>query len=108
MIDQQEVKTLTANEFVKMFGWVRAEGLLHRLVRLGVCDAMKSTLINNMWTGSSFGFTYAELERLIKSHYLVYEHESLDRAIKYANSPYTAPEIAERLKQAIADVESCQ
>ena len=44
-----------------------------------------------------------ELKRLVESVYLVKEHHTLDRAIEYANSQYTAPEIKERLEQAIAD-----
>ena len=34
------------------------------------------------------------------------KHYTLERAKKYADSPYTAPEIKERLKQTIADYES--
>ena len=48
----------------------------------------------------------SELKRLVESVDLVKEHYTLDRAIEYANSPYTAPEIKERLEQAIADYES--
>ena len=47
-----------------------------------------------------------ELKRLVESVYLVKEHYTLDRAKIYAASPYTAPEIKERLEQAIADYES--
>ena len=47
-----------------------------------------------------------DLKRLVESIYLVKEHYTLERAKKYADSPYTAPEIKERLKQAIADYES--
>ena len=47
-----------------------------------------------------------ELKRLVESIYLVKEHYTLERAKKYADSPYTAPEIKERLEQAIADYES--
>lgn len=46
------------------------------------------------------------LKRLVDSIYLVKEHYTLERAKKYADSPYTAPEIKERLEQAIADYES--
>lgn len=48
----------------------------------------------------------SDLKRLIKSVYLVKEHYTLDRAKIYAASPYTAPEIKERLEQAIADYEA--
>ncbi len=52
--------------------------------------------------------TELELKRLVESHELVKEHGTIERAKEYANSPYTAPEVKERLKQAIADVEICQ
>lgn len=47
----------------------------------------------------------SELKRLVESVDLVKEHYTLDRAKIYAASPYTAPEIKERLEQAIADYE---
>lgn len=45
----------------------------------------------------------SDLKRLVESVELVKEHYTLDRAKSYAESPYTAPEIKERLEQAIAD-----
>lgn len=48
-----------------------------------------------------------DLKRLVESHELVKEHGSLERAKMYAESMYTAPEVVERMKQAVADVESC-
>ena len=51
---------------------------------------------------------FINLKRLVESHELVKEHGAIEHAKEYANSPYTAPEVKERLKQAIADVESCQ
>lgn len=45
----------------------------------------------------------SELKRLVESVYLVKEHNTLDRAIEYANSQYTAPEIKVCLLDAIAD-----
>ena len=47
-----------------------------------------------------------ELKRLVESIYLVKEHNTLDRAIEYANSTYTAPEIKVCLLDAIADYKS--
>ena len=47
-----------------------------------------------------------ELKRLVKSVDLVKEHYGLDRAIDYANSDYTAPEIKVCLLDAIADYKS--
>lgn len=46
------------------------------------------------------------LKRLVESVYLVKEHNTLDRAIEYANSQYTAPEIKVCLLDAIADYRS--
>ena len=66
--------------------------------------------------GMGFGFCSLEdglsfhteqLKQIVESHELVKEHGTIERAKEYANSPYTAPEVKERLKQAIADVESC-
>ena len=48
-----------------------------------------------------------DLKRLVESHALVKDLYGLARAKEYCESEYTAPEVSERLKQAIADVESC-
>ena len=48
-----------------------------------------------------------QLKQLVESHELIKEHGSIDRAKMYAESIYTAPEVVELLKQAIADVEGC-
>ena len=47
-----------------------------------------------------------QLKRLVESVYLVKEHNTLDRAIEYANSAYTTPEIKVCLLDAIADYRS--
>ncbi|WEI17381.1 hypothetical protein PY247_12860 [Acinetobacter proteolyticus] len=47
-----------------------------------------------------------ELRRLVDSVELVRDHYTLDRAIDYANSAYTAPEIKVCLLDAIADYKS--
>lgn len=106
---------MKANEFVKKHGWD------------AVINAVKSTnaeetaafeskdldpiLAKN---GSVIGFnvkihaiSYLDVKRLVESHELVKEHGSLGGAKEYADSAYTAPEVAERLRAAIADVESC-
>lgn len=107
---------MKANEFVKKHGWD------------AVINAVKSTnaeetaafeskdldpiLAKN---GSVIGFnvkihaiSYLDVKRLVESHELVMEHGSIERAIKYANSPYTAPEVEDVLLKAIADVEACK
>ena len=81
---------MKANEFVKKFGWDRAK------------QHIKAMDIQN-WHNDF----YNNLKRLVESHELVKEHGSLGGAKEYADSVYTAPEVAERLRAAIADVESC-
>ena len=80
---------MKANEFVKNFGWEYAKHIL-------TDDAPLVIDLN-----------YTDLKCLVESHELVFEHGSIDRARKYADSPYTAPEIKVVLDKAIADVESC-
>ena len=81
---------MKANEFVKEFGWEYAKHILNE----------DSVILVDL--------DYKRLKRLVESHELVKEHGSLERTKIYAESAYTAPEVKERLKQAIADVESCQ
>ena len=81
---------MKANEFVKKFGWEYSKHILNE----------DSVILVDL--------DYTHLKRLIESHELVKEHGSLERAKMYAESMYTAPEVVERMKQAVADVESCQ
>lgn len=97
---------MKANEFVKKFGWLRAKQILkysddsHRYF---IADGISTTYSKY---GDGF-YSLADLKRLVESHGLVKEHGSLERAKMYAESMYTAPEVVERMKQAVADVESC-
>lgn len=85
---------MKANEFIKKFGWDRAK---REVALIGTIAMMcGDNDFNN------------DLKRLVESHELVFEHGSIDRAKKYANSPYTAPEVKCAIEQAIADVESCK
>ena len=87
---------MEASEFVKIFGWeeskvlVNAQSLTMRQIALSTTVAT------------------VELKRLVGSHELVSDYYGLARAKEYADSKYTAPELKVALKQAIADVESCQ
>ena len=81
---------MKANEFVKKFGLEYAKHIAYE----------DSVILVDL--------DYNDLKRLIESHELVKEHGTIEHAKEYANSPYTAPEVKERLKQAIADMESCQ
>lgn len=94
---------MKANEFVKKYGIAEAKKVLHCMddaseftTHMPGDDWDKPTLIDAVG-----------LRRLIESHELVKERGSLERAKMYTESIYTAPEVVERLKQAIADVESC-
>lgn len=51
---------------------------------------------------------FDDLEGIIDAFELVMEHGSLERAKKYAESPYTAPEVKEFLAKQIETVEQCQ
>lgn len=106
---------MKANEFVKKHGVVAAKAILAESTGCSLYVDMnyKATIYQHGDKPSNcdeidFIVHRDDLKRLVASHELVYEHGSLDRAIKYTNSPYTAPEVADRLKQAISDVESCQ
>ena len=48
------------------------------------------------------------LKQIVEAWELVFEHGSIDLAKKYADSPYTAPEIKLVLGKAINLVEQCQ
>ena len=90
---------MKANKFVKKFGWNEVISELSK--------TQDSVVV--MWLGSQSN-DYAlvkDLKRLVESHELVKEHGSIVRAKMYAESTYTAPEVVDRLKQAIADVENC-
>ena len=80
---------MKANEFVKKFGWEYSKHILNE----------DSVILVDL--------DYVHLKHLIESYELVKEHGSLERTKMYAESIYTAPEVVERLKQAIKDVESC-
>ena len=84
---------MKANEFVKKFG------IEHAKIHIENMEAVQ--------IGNNHQDYIDDLNRLVESHELVKEHGSIVRAKMYAESTYTAPEVVDRLKQAIADVESC-
>ena len=51
---------------------------------------------------------YFDLKQIVDAWGLVFEHGSIERAKKYADSAYTAPEIKAVLVRAINLVEQCQ
>ena len=83
---------MKVNEFVLEHGW----------------DAAKRLVENNRYTGRILSPSELDLKRLVESHDLVGDYYGLARAKEHAESNYTAPELKAALKQAIADVESCQ
>jgi len=94
---------MKANEFIKKFGW---DAVINELK-----NTQDSVIV--MWLGSQSN-DYAlvnDLKRLVESHEFVESYGGLFEAKTYADSEYrslSAPQITKRLKQAIADVESCQ
>ena len=91
---------MKANEFVKEFGLERSK----KAIEMSAGDFSRAFDIDKGFIIVRRG----ELKRLVESWELVKEFYTIERAKEYANSIYTAPEVSERLKQAILDVESCQ
>ena len=106
---------MKANEFVKKFGWEEAAEIV-----CGVPEKFRFKCLSNVcWDNNTYKYSdrfkprlslvnMADLKRLIESHELVKDYYGLTRAKEHAESNYTAPELKVALKQAIADVESCQ
>ena len=99
---------MKATQFVKDHGIEQAENLLTLLKNLGCPDDMKFTVINGMWHRSSDGFTYDELDQIIKSHELVEKLGGISEAIEYTGSQYISPVEWQKVNDAIKLVEACQ
>lgn len=102
---------MKANEFVKKHGLNKAKVLLSTQGKT-IANLKSEYTVEQLkeyqgYIVSDDLMSLVELKRLVESHELVKEHGSIDRAKMYAERPYTAPEVVDRLKQAIADVESC-
>ena len=103
---------MKANEFFKKHGLNKAKVLLSTQGKT-IANLKNEYTVEQLkeyqgYIVSDDLMSFVELKRLVESHELVKEHGTIERAKEYANSPYTAPEVKERLEQAIADVESCQ
>ncbi|MGN5533781.1 hypothetical protein [Acinetobacter sp. Lyrl_1] len=102
---------MKANEFVKKHGLNKAKVLLSTqgktIANLKSEYTAEQLKEYQMYIVSDDLMSLVELKRLVESHELVKEHGGLERAKMYVESIYTAPEVVERMKQAIADVESC-
>lgn len=104
---------MKANEFVKKFGICEANSVIlksqyHHEVDVYLVDTKEFGYIAIAPDENDPYVSIKDLKRLVESWELVREHGSITRAKEYAQSPYTAPEVSNRLIQAIADVESCQ
>ena len=102
---------MKANEFVKKHGLNKAKVLLSTQGKT-IANLKSEYTVEQLkeyqgYIVSDDLISLVELKRLVESHELVKEHGSIDRAKMYVERPYTAPEVVDRLKQAIADVESC-
>lgn len=82
---------MKANEFVKKFGWEYSKHILNE----------DSVILVDL--------DYTHLKRLVESHELVKSCGGLESVgEKLTHGMYESRAVIERLKQAIADVESCQ
>ncbi|MEJ5205203.1 hypothetical protein [Acinetobacter junii] len=97
---------MNANQFIKDHGVDKArevvEGAPEWAMSINFNNGMYYSRMEHK-KGDTFLY---DIKRLVESVYLVKEHHTLDRAIEYANSQYTAPEIKVCLLDAIADYKS--
>ena len=98
---------MKANEFVKEFGWTAAKKMIDGLKVEYHINGIKTSPTIVLDDGTTW-ISYDDLKRLVESHELVSDYYGLTRAKEHAESNYTAPELKAALRQAIADVESCQ
>jgi len=104
---------MKANEFVRNKGLKAAKLIIDCWIDypetdVYIPDMMEYTFIAIEPTENCPFVSLGDIKRLVEAHDLVMEHGSIERAKKYADSPYTAPEIKAVLDKAISDVESCQ
>ena len=92
---------MKANEFVKKFGVHIAD---HCLNDCASPDDRWFIHHGALIDGEDFD----DLKQIIDAWELVFEHGGIERAKKYADSTYTAPEIKDVLVRAISLVERCQ
>ena len=104
---------MKANEFIKEHGLssFKAAILCPQFKRYGyaILYSDEVDFSNNFIDKhADYMFKTSDIKRLVDSHELVKDYYGLTRAKEYAESNYTAPEIKDALKQAIADVEACK
>lgn len=90
---------MKANKFVEKFGWDAAKEALTL-----ACDKLEHVNYGN------HAVLISDLKRLVENHELVEKFGGLDQAkIELESTDYNSErDFYESLKQAIADVESCQ
>ncbi|WP_216071463.1 hypothetical protein [Acinetobacter haemolyticus] len=96
---------MNAIQFIQQNGVDKARECIEEANAYGGFWVNAKTLELSKQIPSYDAVSIPDLKRLVESVDLVKEHYTLDRAKKYAASTYTAPEIKERLEQAIADYE---
>lgn len=92
---------MKANEFVKKFGWYEAK----RIINPPFKGYLPQVDVDNV------DFSFEDLKRLTESHELINIYDGLDVAkdcLTVENFKRKNLKHWNRLKQAIADVESCQ
>lgn len=101
---------MKANEFVKKFGLVKSRDVVKNAPKDDCSYSIEIGIYLDRYAFSKYEVYIDELKRLVESHDLVESYDGLFEAKIYADSEYrslSAPQITKRLKQAIADVESC-
>ena len=91
---------MNAIEFVKECGIDVAKRTLNNAIGFGCAEI-------ELFAGK-YVFRTDDLKQIVDAWELVFEHGSIERAKKYADSTYTAPEIKVVLVRAINLVEQCQ
>lgn len=89
---------MNAIEFVKNYGIDEA------MEKVQDCEFLNAEFFN--WMGNDV--CVSDLKQIVDAFDFVMEHGSVDRAKKYAESRYTAPEVKQFLLKAINLVERCQ
>ena len=91
---------MNAVEFIRKFGWDHTKYLLKD-------TELSEFAIHSNCAGkhSMDTVSVSDLKRYVDAYEFVQDLYGLDKAKEYAESPYTAPEIVEPLKQAIALVD---
>ena len=94
---------MNAYQFIKEHGVEKAREVVEGAPELA---EYYSTIDGEYYRIEINAVNLKQLKRLVESVDLVKEQYKLDRAIEYANSQYTAPEIKVCLLDAIADYKS--